>query len=261
MATTVSERRSRVVEALGFWFITLVICAAAGLGSYRFGRQWIGDRLGGDVKSVLTSEELASRVSDEALSGGDPGQGADVPDEPPAKAVVEVAPTTVSVQDQQKLRFQNERERRDSGSRDSGPERSDVEDEDEAEADVDKDRTERSSEGGRTERPVARPVAPPAARPDRQPEKQPAKQPEKQPEAVGESEHVVRAGSFTKADNAERLVEELRSKGYQPFVTETVVDGVRYRRVNVARYNDRDKAFDLRRELRADGYPAEISSE
>lgn len=254
MATTASERRSRVVEALGFWFITLVICAAAGLGSYRFGRQWIGDRLGGDVKSVLTSDELASRVNDGAFVGGGAGEGADVPDEPPAKAVIEVEPRPVSAQDRQKLRFDKKRDAEKPANRDTRP----AEDEEQAEAE---DEPEASREDAPAER---RSERPPAPRPDRpavpQPERPPAREPER-PEARGGGDHVVRAGSFKQANNAERLVEELRSRGYQPFVTETVVDGVKYHRVNVARYNDRDKAFELRGELRADGYPAEISSE
>lgn len=254
MATTASERRSRVVEALGFWFITLVICAAAGLGSYRFGRQWIGDRLGGDVKSVLTSNELASRVSDEAF-GGDVPDGADVPEEPPAKAIVQVEEADLSVQDRQKLRLDKAREARESASREEGADEGDAEDEARADAD------EKPAERVRDEKPATPPAERPTARPAARSAERPGPSAPVRPETQGQGDHVVRAGSFTQGGNADRLVDELRSKGYQPFVTETVVDGVTYHRVNVARYNDREKAFELRRELRTDGYPAEISSE
>ncbi len=242
MATTASERRSRVVEALGFWFITLVICAAAGLGSYRFGRQWIGDRLGGDVKSVLTSDELADRVSEEALAGGEAGQWADVPDEPPAKADVQVESAGVSLEDRQKLRHEKKRDA-DEGA---GTENEAAEEQPADAAGPEKrEKPEAADDEESASDREERPAAPePSRAADR-----------------GGREHVVRAGSFTKSANAERLVDELRSKGYQPFVTETVVDGVTYRRVNVARYGDRDRALELRGELRADGYPAEVSSE
>jgi cell division septation protein DedD len=241
MATTASERRSRVVEALGFWFITLVICAAAGLGSYRFGRQWIGDRLGGDVKSVLTSDELADRVSEKAFSGGEAGPETDVLDEPPAKAVVEVESAGVSSEDRQKLRYEKKRDA------DEAPvtEREADKDEPKGEAGTEKEKPQPVADAEPASNRAERPAVPePSRAADR-----------------GGRENVVRAGSFSKSVNAERLVDELRSKGYQPFVTETVVDGVTYHRVNVARYDDRDKALELRGELRADGYPAEVSSE
>jgi cell division septation protein DedD len=243
MATTVPDRRSRVVEALGFWFITLVICAVAGLASYRFGRQWIGDRLGGDVKSVLTSDELADRVGPEAFADGDVEDAGKVPEEPPKEAIVEVQRTEVSTRDKQRLRLERQRSE-EKGAGDSKPsedekreEKPDTSDSDGAEA----DRAREEAAIPRAERKAAPEPQPTADRPAR--------------------EHVVRAGSFTKSDNAQSLVKELRAKGYQPFVTETVVDGVTYRRVNVARYEERDGALELREELRADGYPAEVSSE
>ena len=242
MATTAPERRSRVVEALGFWFITLVICAAAGLGSYRFGRNWIGDRLGGEVKSVLTSDELASRVNEEAFGGSDEADASDVPDEPPEKAIVEVESTPVTTGDRQRLRLGKERGTRDSATDDSA---SDEGDDEATPADSGEEEAE-----------------PEPSTPEAKPETEPATSSgAARTSEGGTREHVVRAGSFTKSGNADRLVDELRGKGYQPFVTETVVDGVTYHRVNVARYDEKEKALDLRGELRGEGYPAEISAE
>lgn len=243
MAITGSERRSRVVEALGFWLVTLLICAAAGLGSYRFGRHWIGDRLGGDVKSVLTTEELSNRVSQNAFTGANSADGSDVPDEPPKEAIVEVEPSEVSLTDRQRLRLEQKRKVGDAAGEDTPSDEGDREDE-EPRREREPERETPANEASPTPR---------AERPS----------PSEVPSATepAAAEHVVRAGSFKKSDNAERLVEELRGKGYQPFVTEAVVDGVAYQRVNVARYEDRDKALELRRELRSDGYAAEISSE
>ncbi len=224
MAAT-SERRSRIVEALGFWFVTLLICAVAGFGSYRFGREWIGDRLDGDVKTVLTSDDLTERINPDTFAGGvnDDDDEDEVADEPPEEAVVEVEPTEVSAADEEAFRSERQRE---VPKRDEPDERDDdADDPDEDADDADED--------------VAMPEV---------------------PEESG-GEYVVRAGSFGDAKNADAMVEKLRNEGYHPYITTVTVDGKEYTRVNVASYKDQDEALKLRGALRDDDYEAEIGTE
>ena len=178
-------------------------------------------------------------------------QKANAGPKPPEKAIVEVESTPVTSGDRQRLRLEKERGTRDTATEGDASEEGD----DEAVA-VDSGEEEAEPE------PASREAEPEPASREAEPETEPATS----SGAAGTSEggtreHVVRAGSFTKSGNADTLVDELRGKGYQPFVTETVVDGVTYHRVNVARYDEKEKALDLRRELRGEGYPAEISAE
>jgi cell division septation protein DedD len=247
MAANVTEARNRVVEALGFWFVTLLICAIAGLASYKFGRDWIGDRIGGDVKPILTTQALVDRMgggeAEPEPAANSPATGPAQP--PPEKAVVEVTPTTPTTEDRQKLRVEGER-----GAADSGQPSSRRESSDEA------DTPRRSAEEERD------PAPPRARRPEAKPrESEPAvpTKPEVTPSTGGE--YTVRAGSYAERANADRMVAKLRAQGYQPFVTRIVKDGREYHRVNVATVPDRDEALKLRGELRSAGYDADVSGD
>lgn len=71
---------------------------------------------------------------------------------------------------------------------------------------------------------------------------------------VNEGGYVVTAGSYTDSANAQRVIEQLTDKGYHPFVTEVEKEGVVYRRVNVAVFDDRSQAEELRNELQKSGF-------
>ena len=238
MAATASDRRSRVVEALGFWLITLLICAIAGFASYRFGREWIGDRLGSDVKSVMTKDDLADRINDDALTGDAEEDDAEaIPDEPPEEAQVEVETVSLTGEDEAALEDQEDRpaSERDDDEPDDDEEASAREDDDEADA----------------------PSEPRVPEDDDE-----ADEPSVQIETGGgDGKFIVRAGSFGKRDNADALVQELRAKGYQPFTSTATVDGREYTRVNVATYGERDEALKLRGALRSEGYDADVSTQ
>jgi cell division protein FtsN len=229
-----SERRARYAEALLFWAITLVVCAGAGFGSYRYGRSWIGDRLGDDVKPVLTSDQLSSRVTPEAFERNASEPGSDAAEEPPKEAVVEVKASGLDEADKAKLEAEK-----------SGGKTAVEPDESEDSAESDEASTEDDTEpSGEADRPESEPRRTERA-------------------ASAESgRYVVRAGSFRDRKNAERVRDELRAQGYSPYLTTVVKDNEEYTRVNVGSYDDRDEALKLRGELRGEGYgDAGVSTE
>jgi len=235
-ATQVSERRARYTEALLFWAITLVVCAGAGYGSYRYGRSWIGDRLGSDVKSVLTSDQLSTKVTSEALDRPGSDVESDAAEEPPKEAVVEVKAVTVGADDKEKL--ETERAEGKSAIEPDEPAR------EEGAEDAPSRTEERSEARTKSERETE-------TRPEREPRGPSASRTEST--AAG-GRYVVRAGAFAKRANAESVAKELRAKGYSPYLTTVVKDNVEYTRVNVGSYDDRDDALKLRGELRGEGY-------
>jgi cell division protein FtsN len=274
MAANVTEGRSRVVEALGFWLVTLLICATAGLASYKFGRDWIGDRLGGDVKPVLTSQELATRVGSgqpdpakadatDTAAPADEAPSALPAAEPPSKPVVEVKPTTPSVEDRQQLRLD---ERGEEGSTGGEPpeDREPAADEPGANsrahapderAEPDTPKPAETPKPPKEERRAGRPRPEPSIREEKPEPREPSV-----PTSSG-ARFVVRAGSFAERGNAERLAAKLRARGYQPYISRITKDGRPYLRVNVASYRARDEAVKLRDELRAGGHSADVASE
>jgi len=225
-----SERRARYAEALLFWALTLVVCAGAGYGSYRYGRSWIGDRLGDDVKPVLTSEQLASRVTPEAFERTSPDEESDATEEPPKEAEIEVHAASLDEADKAKLEAEKSGAKATAEPDESaGPEGSaDTED---AEAD--------------SERPAEREQPPRTADKPRGGADE---------EAEGSGRYVVRAGAFKDRANAERVRDELRRQGYSPYLTTVVKDNVEFTRVNVGSYPKKDEALRLRGELQSAGY-------
>ncbi|MGQ9730993.1 MAG: SPOR domain-containing protein [Candidatus Zipacnadales bacterium] len=233
-ATAKSGRMARYTEALLFWAITFVVCVVAGYGSYRYGRSWIGDRLGKDVKSVLTTQEITNRISAHAFTDTGKEDTSEVPEEPPDELVVEVKPTAVDA-----------KSKPESGAtatvhRVEPPERDADEAEEDAEPDaaVFREGGEGSASRGDSSSTAQRSstvLEPPVTR------EQGAR-------------YVVRAGSFRDRKNAERAVQDLRAKGYKSYTTKVVVDGIEYTRVNVGSYEDEEEARRVRGELRGEGY-------
>lgn len=69
---------------------------------------------------------------------------------------------------------------------------------------------------------------------------------------------AVQVGSFSSQDNAERLRDELKKKGYRAFVTRLNDDKRTLYRVRVGPERDRDRADLLARRLKKDGQPTAI---
>ena len=71
---------------------------------------------------------------------------------------------------------------------------------------------------------------------------------------VSEGGYTVTAGSYVDSDNAQRVVGQLTEKGYHPFISEVEKEGIVYRRVNVAVFDDRSQAEQLRDQLQKEGF-------
>lgn len=77
---------------------------------------------------------------------------------------------------------------------------------------------------------------------------------------VNEGGFVVTAGSYASSDNAQRVVQRLTEKGYHPFVTEVEKEGIIYQRVNVAIFDDRSQAEQLRDQLQQEDFVSGVMS-
>ncbi len=69
---------------------------------------------------------------------------------------------------------------------------------------------------------------------------------------------AVQLGSFSNADNAERLASELRTQGYKAFVSRFESAGQRRSRVRVGPEQERARAEQLARRLRREGRQATV---
>jgi DedD protein len=69
---------------------------------------------------------------------------------------------------------------------------------------------------------------------------------------------AVQLGSFSNAENAERLARELRKDGYKAFVSPYQSSGQKRLRVRVGPEQDRARADQLAKRLRRDGHPGTV---
>ena len=266
MAARRRKGPSRLQETLTFWVLVLIVSAAAGFGSYRVGRDWLGKRMAG-----VEMSNGASRIV--AQSRVDPDETARTEAEAraPAKAVVTVEDREPTRQERLKAEGK--------APEDLEAEPQDGADVNHAEAERARKREakaaedEKAGDGDRPKR-EKRPEAtsstdekkPKAAAPSD--EDQPKAKPKKTPDS-GESSHassggrekyVVTAGSYADADNASKAMARLSAKGYSPYIETIERHGKKLRRVNVAVVRGRDKANDLRDELAGSGVDASVSS-
>ena len=84
-------------EALGFWVITLGLCALAGLGSYELGRNWVGRTLG----EAISSENVQIKAQQPNATAANALTAESGP--PPAEAKVEMQPRDASDAEKQDL--------------------------------------------------------------------------------------------------------------------------------------------------------------
>lgn len=70
--------------------------------------------------------------------------------------------------------------------------------------------------------------------------------------------YSVQVGSFKRWNNAKKLNDELRSKGFDANIYTTVVENSRFYRVRVGQYERLSDAEDMVRTLRNRGYPVKI---
>lgn len=100
---------------------------------------------------------------------------------------------------------------------------------------------------------VAQPSAPRALGPA-----PPARSEPSASEPALDSGWAVQLGSFSNAENAERLVSELRAKGYKAFVSRFESSGQKRLRVRVGPEQERARAEQLAQRLRGEGRQAAV---
>lgn len=84
---------------------------------------------------------------------------------------------------------------------------------------------------------------------DKKPSKPPVEQDKKSDTATTPKAWVVQVGSFSKRENAMRLRDQLRSKGYKTFVEQISAADKIFYRVRVGPVVSRSNALDLQKEL------------
>jgi DedD protein len=77
-------------------------------------------------------------------------------------------------------------------------------------------------------------------------------------ESASASGWAVQLGSFSNADNAERLARELRARGYKAFVSPYESGGQKRSRVRIGPEQDRARAEQLAQRLRREGRQAAV---
>ena len=77
-------------------------------------------------------------------------------------------------------------------------------------------------------------------------------------EAGRNTRYVVRAGAYTQPERARAMIERLAQSGYQPYITEVVIGGESFQRVNVASLSTKEAAEQLKSQLEASGYEATV---
>lgn len=81
-------------------------------------------------------------------------------------------------------------------------------------------------------------------------------EPEKQQEQTGFL-YRVQTGAFRGKENAENLLNKLKSLGFEAFITSVDVDGILYR-VQVGAYSQKTNALNMKKKLQAAGFEAII---
>lgn len=85
-------------------------------------------------------------------------------------------------------------------------------------------------------------------------------QPAAAPPATPGSDWMIQLGSFASRANAERLVRELKARGYAAFLTESANGARKLYRVRVGPASDRATAQALAAKLRAAGHPGSLTA-
>lgn len=200
--------RERLTESLRFWAVVLIICAAVGLVSYAAGRRYVGSRLQ-EMKLAESAPEI--KPMDEELQR--PDTAPEAPPEQPVVTLRERQPTA--------------RERQEAEERVRGSEPQD---------------------GASLH---AREQAP-------QPQLPPEQTASPEAPQADSGTYVVCAGSFANEGNAQAQVNRLVQMGYHPYLTRTERDGKTHTRVNVGQFPTREEAERVAEELRSRGFDAAI---
>ena len=230
-------RRSRALETIGFWILTLIVCAVAGAVCHRLGKAYLAEE-----PSRRAAASPAGPRPDDPVAPSDDGLGSEAARE--KQPVIEVrAPSTVPDAGDA---FGARGDKADQASRDDSAAAGLTEAGNPAAATG----ADGARRGGRAEPQAARREA---TRPPEQDEPAPR---ETVPVVPAGGRYAVRAGSFTDPANAQRVAADLRERGYLPQVASFTKDGKTYDRVTVGSYNTEGEASEVRDILRQEGFSA-----
>lgn len=213
-----SPGRVTLNDAVLFWAKVLILCFILGGISFYIGRNYLG-RFMSESELRGGAPEIVAQVEDT-----NPDDGTEVK-EGPDEAEIVVSERQGS--DAEIARAARELNSSENGDADFRSTRSDTED---------------SADNETSDASAAEPK-------ERSADQAPADD---------EGRFVVIAGSFLNTENSDRVVKELQDKGYQPYISKSVVNGKTYRRVNVGAFSSRSQATNMADELRADGYEVSV---
>ncbi|MGC9320501.1 MAG: SPOR domain-containing protein [Armatimonadota bacterium] len=234
-----SRKRSlgeRLLDSLKFWLVVAILCGIVGTGAYYFGRNYVGQHLHEMEVSQrapeITPQPSASAAADES------------DDEPPVKPVVIMREREPSAREKRRVARELSRPQdgaqlhaAEEAARDQAPRQ-------ESGGDEKQPAEDGGDEGGEVEE---APAAGPA--------------PDEQPAKASDEQYVVSAGSFADASNAQRQVQRLSERGYQPYITTVEKGDITYRQVNVGVFGEREQAEQVKDRLRSQGFDAAVWTE
>jgi cell division septation protein DedD len=222
MASSRDSLGARLLESLKFWTVVAVLCAIVGTAAYYFGRDYVGEH--------LHEMEVHQRAPEIKPQSGPPtlADDEDTSANPPVQPVVSVRERDPSSREERRARRELE-EPQDGAqlnaaeAEEDAAEGDDGDEQDDEDADVAEEQAADEGDDG--------------------------------------DGYVVVAGSFADAANAQKQVDRLTERGYQPFISTNEQDGITYRRVNVGVFSTREEAEGVEEKLTSQGFDAAVWGE
>lgn len=233
MASRSESLGERIKDSLKFWLVVVVLCAIIFGAAYYFGRNYVGRHLH-EMEVTQRAPEIVPQSGTAEASDDDGDAG------PPLRPVVVMTEREPTSREERRAR--RELSRPQDGAQLHA-----------AEADEESD--EESDEAGETDQPDAL---------EQQEPQDAARETGEQAETgepVADERYVVSAGSFADESNAERQVQRLTERGYQPYVTVVEKEDITYRRVNVGVFEEREQADRVKQRLLSEGFDAAVWTE
>ncbi|MBD3293574.1 MAG: hypothetical protein GF393_11675, partial [Armatimonadia bacterium] len=213
MASSRDSLGARLLESLKFWTVVAVLCAIVGTATYYFGRDYVGQH--------LHEMEVHQRAPEIKPQSGPPtlAEDEDTSANPPVQPVISVRERDPSSREERRARRE----------------------------------LEEPQDGAQLNAAQAEDEASEADEADEQAQEEEAATEQAADEGGDGDGYVVVAGSFADAANAQKQVERLTDRGYQPFITTSEQDGITYRRVNVGVFSTREEAEGVEEKLTSQG--------
>jgi cell division protein FtsN len=206
---------------LKFWAVVAILCAIVGTAAYHFGRDYVGQHLH-EMDVHQRAPEIKPQASRPAIADEE-----DTSENPPIEPVVSVVEREPTSREERRARRE----------------------------------LERPQDGAQLNAAEAAQDAGDGEAPEDERDEAPDDDQEAEDDQGDGDGYVVVAGSFADETNAEKQVERLTERGYQPFITTREEGGITYRRVTVGVFSTRDEADGVREELSSQGFDAAVWSE